>query len=968
METIKIKYLGIPSITINECLIKFPFSKAESIMYILLHEKVVSREMLSTLLWGDMDEQSAKKNLRNATYIIRKHTFDDILESPKRSILKISHKYNIISDVDIINDFNPCNIAEPKDIEKILNVYNGNFLEGLKLKSNPEFIEWVNTIGTKIKNTYVNKLRILSTTLTNKEDFYYGEMCCRKLIQLEEYDEIGYSRLMELYYHQRKYEESINIYRSLVDKLNSDLSVKPSKETEEIYEKIIKKIKIKSEKNSLCFYGRRNEKKIIHDNIYNFIENKSFKSLLICGEDGIGKTLLLNEVVTDFEINILKIKIECYEYETDFIFKFWDKVFQQISGSLSENNINVPKGLIDSINKVFPTLDIESSGNIEDYYNPSRYNVTEKAIFDLFNLLTRKLKIIFVVDDLHFVDKGSLELLYKIILANRYKILLIATNRDDNYNINDRFYYSLKYNNSIDKIYLGRFNKLETKEIVSLVMPSALCHIDLIYAESEGNPLFIYELLNNFNSGNEQHYMTNKIENMIQGRLRHLSHQSNKILSICSLFHGVFNMEMLMKITDIKPLEMIDTIDELINKGLLKEKLEKDSGYVLIFTHRKIREYIYNNISNSKCFILHEKIAEYHESQLSNDRKNNRTLYPEIIYHFKSSNNKFKLFKYKIRWLEYILDARHEIFPLTDINETAGLFQYYLDDNSLDAEFENMKSFYEELVCCNDNKLIEEEIIYLYLYGRFSKGKGDSSNGLKYLNKMVIISEENNYLEHALKGYLQLIHHYVNINNLSLMIKTINKAEAIAELLKDECKMAIVWRFKGYYNVLAGRYMDGENCLKQAIDIFSSAANKERYVLNMMASLFYLGESYRLQEIYKEAMHYYEDAIELCDENEEFPAVALIFSKIGYVKYRQNKIDEALFYFLKSLKAYEKSIFVWGRTEVYYYLFKIYDSKNKKTKAYTYIEEALKYVDKHPNNELKDSIHRILESESTKVK
>ncbi len=962
MDTLKIKYLGIPSVTMNNIQIEFPFSKAESIFYILTYEKVISREVLCSLLWGDMDEQLAKKNLRNAIYIIRKNTFDDIIISPKRFILKLNENYNIISDVEKINNFNPCNVDNIDEIEWILNTYNNSFLEDLKLKSPLEFANWIENRSININEVYMKKIKVLCDNLMNKEYYRLAEMCCRKLIELEEYDELGYANLMKIYYHQNKFEDAINTYNELVDKLYKDLSVKPSKDTEKIYEEIINNIKIKSKKRLFFFYGRENEKKIIYDNIYYFIGNKSFKSLLISGEDGIGKTVLLNEIRNDLETNILKIDINCYEYEHNFIFKFWDKAFQQISNILSNNslNISIPRNLIDSISKIFPTLHIKFSDDLEDYFNTSKYNITEHAIFDLFNILTQKLKVIFIIDDLHFIDKGSLELLYKIILANKYKIMLIASIRDEEKYLNHKLFNSLKCNNAIDKIHLNRFNELETKKLVKTIMPQIGHEIDRIYSESEGNPLFITEIINSIKNGNKEYYMTKRIESLIEGRLIDISIQAKKVLSICSLFHGIFDIEMLVQITDINGLELIDIIEELLDKGILKEEVVRNESVGLGFSHRKIREYVYNNISNSKRMILHEKVGEYYERQLN--KYNTRSLYSEIIYHFKLSNNKIKLFRYKIKWLEIILNARHEIFPVEEVKEAVNLFQNYIDEASLEKEFSEIKRLYEELICCHNDNLVEEEIIYLYLYGRYNKDKGNHEEGLSCLNKMISLSEKNQFFGHALNGYLQIIHYYVNINDLGLMCKAINKAENIAKFMKDECKKAIVLRFKGYSNILASKYKEGAYYLRKAIKIFDSSINREKYILNIVASLFYLGEGYRLQGVYQEALSYYNEAINLCDENEEFPAAALIFSKIGYVKYKQENIDEAQFYFLKSLKAYEKSIFVWGRTEVYYFLYRIYEQKNNKAKASIYLEQALKFINKDSNAEIKGYLDNVLDA------
>ena len=133
---------------------------------------------------------------------------------------------------------------------------------------------------------------------------------------------------------------------------------------------------------------------------------------------------------------------------------------------------------------------------------------------------------------------------------------------------------------------------------------------------------------------------------------------------------------------------------------------------------------------------------------------------------------------------------------------------------------------------------------------------------------------------------------------------------------------------------------------------YKVTSNDIRNITNKMKE--YINSNYpilKLNVSSKDAMSYYNNAIELCDENEDFPAAALIFSKIGYVRYKLNFIDEAQFYFLKSIKAYEKSIFVWGRAEVYYYLYKIYKEKNNICKASMYYEQALRFVDKYSSED-----------------
>ncbi|WP_312702328.1 AAA family ATPase [Sedimentibacter sp.] len=959
MDTLNIRFFGIPSITLENKRIDFRYLKAECIFYLLLFEKEASRDVLSSLMWGNMDDITAKKNLRNAIYTIRKQTFDDIIISPKRAVLELNSDYEIVSDVDFINNFDPCNDVESKDIEEFVNCCQGDFLEELKLKSDLEFVEWIDIINTRLKSLYINKLKTLSNKLIKNKDYYYAEMCCRKLIELEEYDETGYTDLMIIFSEQNKHREAIDIYNTLAEKLFNDLSVKTSRETDEVYEMVIKNLKSKSESKTIGFFGRDAEKRKLQDNIFRFIGNKQFKSFIVNGEDGIGKSLLLNEIVKELDLNILFIKISCYEYETDFIFKFWDKVFQQISCILKEKKFDIPNNLLNIINKLFPTLDIDFKEEL-GYYGFKNPDISEKAIFDLFSLLSNKLKIIFIVDDLNNADKASLELLYKTILANRFNIMLIATTREESGKIDDKLYNLLKFNNIIESIHLKRFNKKETEDFVNTIMPDAVCHIDYIYSESEGNPLFITEILSNIRNGNTDTNISNKIDILIQGRLLNLSNEANKLLSLCSLFQDIFLVDMLTRITDMKGIELIDLIDELLTKEILREETYINGKLGLTFTHRKIREHIYKNISNSKRIILHSKIAEYYEDELLRNNKINRTLYPEMIYHFSSSINKCKYFKYKIRWLEEILNFKHEIFPVAEAANTAGLIEYYLDENSLEKEFLSLKEIYDDLNCDICKNCIEEEILYLYLYGRFNKNIGNAKDGLNLLNKAICLSEENEYYEHAYNGYLQLVHYYVNISNAKSMGRSIERAEELANLLADDCKLAVVWRLKGYFNILSGEYDKGEMFINKALDIFNLPENKDKYILNIVASLFYIGEKDRLQKAYDTALKHYEQSLELCDYNEDCPAAALIFSRIGYVKFHQGIISEAQFYFLKSLKAYENSVFAWGRVDVYYYLYKIYISKNMVVMAKNYLEKASVYANKYACDELREHINSIL--------
>src|SRR6056297_3582551 len=114
---ININFLGSPKVFVDKKRIYFPYKKAEALFYYLYFMKSSSRNTLTEMFWSDFDEKSAKKNLRDALYKIKKTFGFDILISPKRTTLMINDDYTIKSDIDNFK------------ADNALNLYKGNFLE-----------------------------------------------------------------------------------------------------------------------------------------------------------------------------------------------------------------------------------------------------------------------------------------------------------------------------------------------------------------------------------------------------------------------------------------------------------------------------------------------------------------------------------------------------------------------------------------------------------------------------------------------------------------------------------------------------------------------------------------------------------------------------------------------------------------------------------------------------------------------
>ena len=82
-----VKLFGPPKVVFQQKDIRFSFSKMEALFYYLAVSGEVNRDEIAGILWGDKENQVARKNLRNTVYQANKIFEGDVIVSPSRSSL-----------------------------------------------------------------------------------------------------------------------------------------------------------------------------------------------------------------------------------------------------------------------------------------------------------------------------------------------------------------------------------------------------------------------------------------------------------------------------------------------------------------------------------------------------------------------------------------------------------------------------------------------------------------------------------------------------------------------------------------------------------------------------------------------------------------------------------------------------------------------------------------------------------------
>ena len=150
VETLHLNLLGNPQIVIGETpLAGLATAKAEALLYYLaVTGQPHSRETLVELLWGDMPESKAKRNLTTTLSTLRKAVGDYLIIESQSVAFNLDAPHMV--DVTIFQaavegsaDLQPTNLERDlAPLRQAVNLYNGDFLAGYHVKNALSFEAW----------------------------------------------------------------------------------------------------------------------------------------------------------------------------------------------------------------------------------------------------------------------------------------------------------------------------------------------------------------------------------------------------------------------------------------------------------------------------------------------------------------------------------------------------------------------------------------------------------------------------------------------------------------------------------------------------------------------------------------------------------------------------------------------------------------------------------------------------------
>ncbi len=284
----------------------------------------------------------------------------------------------------------------------------------------------------------------------------------------------------------------------------------------------------------------------------------------------------------------------------------------------------------------------------------------------LFALSSAEKGLVLFLDDLQWVDEGSMDLLNEISAGmDNYPLLVIGTYRNDEIHTEHRVNsYKTGAKNRrypYTEMYLDAFNREKIDEFVRLLLYAKKENIDtiteLIYQKSKGNPFFAISILKQFVDEKLIYYEEDEwkvdeeklrmveiaptIVDVVMKRISWLGAEDEKVLSCAAVIGRKFEVAILFHLLDYAATKIISIVDRAIQLQLLEEDIQ-EKGKIL-FVHDRIKEAFYLMCGEEERRILHRKIT--HAMELTHQEDSDAVLF-DLAYHAIEGGEEDKILKY----------------------------------------------------------------------------------------------------------------------------------------------------------------------------------------------------------------------------------------------------------------------------------------------------------------------------------
>lgn len=375
----------------------------------------------------------------------------------------------------------------------------------------------------------------------------------------------------------------------------------------------------------------------------------------LVGEPGIGKTRTAQELATYASMRGARV-IWGRCYESGGAPPYWPWV-QIVRSHVAATAPELLRSQLGAAGPVVAEVVPDIAQKLTDLPKPPPIEDPESARFRLFDSMATFFRnvasqtpLVLLLEDLHWADRPSLNLLEFVAreLQNS-RALMVGNYRD--IGLNRRHPLSvtlgeLTRERLFERVVLRGLQRHDVRRFIEVAAgidpPPAL--VDVVYGQTEGNPLFVTETVRlliqqgEISSGAKASGGTSSweiripegVREVIGRRLDRLSERCNDVLTVAAVIGRQFRSAVLIKLVEgISEDVLLDVLDEALDGRIIEEQDDEVGTYQ--FTHALMQETLASELSANRLVRLHARIAEALESHYGDAAEAHAS---ELVEHF----------------------------------------------------------------------------------------------------------------------------------------------------------------------------------------------------------------------------------------------------------------------------------------------------------------------------------------------
>ena len=394
----------------------------------------------------------------------------------------------------------------------------------------------------------------------------------------------------------------------------------------------------------LPFVGRDAELYALHNALDQALAGNGQVALLV-GEPGIGKTRTAERLtLAAAERGTWILWGNCFEWQGAPAYWPWTQVLrawlrevdEQTLGTFSREQAALVSQIIPEIQERLHDLPVPPAMEPD-----ARFFQLLAATGSLFRVAAAHQPLVVVLDDIHWADSPSLQLLRFLAQEIRdTRALLIATYRDtevDREHPASPILADLVREPHCHRFLLQGLPKQQVARFIALAtgtaQPQSL--VNTVYGETEGNPFFVTEVVRvlvedaepgQAISAQRRTRVPETVREAVRWRVARLTPDCVFALTVASVIGRDFDVNLLARATGVPAPELLEALEEALRSQLL---LPGEEPGTFRFTHALVQETLYQESSTASRAKLHLAVGEALEE--SADRQ---APWAELARHF----------------------------------------------------------------------------------------------------------------------------------------------------------------------------------------------------------------------------------------------------------------------------------------------------------------------------------------------